>query len=52
MQECRRCAKPPSRWTRTQRIGIALDMEVKPTIQGIIEGKDELLEKAIEMIKF
>lgn len=34
----------------TQRVGIALDMEVKPTIRGIIEGRDELLEKAIEII--
>ena len=35
----------------TQRVGIALDVEVKPTIRGIIEGRDELLEKAIEIIK-
>ncbi|MGD9491818.1 MAG: S41 family peptidase [Bacteroidales bacterium] len=34
----------------TQRIGIVPDIEVKPTIQGIKEGKDELLEKAIEII--
>jgi hypothetical protein len=33
----------------TQRIGIALDIEVKPTIKGILEGKDELLEKAINI---
>jgi len=35
----------------TQRVGIAIDMEIKPTIKGIIEGRDELLEKAIEIIK-
>jgi len=35
----------------TQRIGIALDMDVKPTIKGIIEGRDELLDKAIKIIK-
>jgi C-terminal processing protease CtpA/Prc len=35
----------------TQRIGIVPDIEVKPTIQGIREGRDELLEKAIEIIK-
>ena len=35
----------------TQRVGVALDVEVKPTIRGIIEGRDELLEKAIEIIK-
>jgi len=34
----------------TQRIGIIPDIEVKPTIKGIIEGKDELLEKALEVI--
>lgn len=36
--------------TPTQRIGIIPDVEVKPTIQGIREGKDELLDKAIELI--
>ncbi|MDR1182553.1 MAG: peptidase S41 [Bacteroidales bacterium] len=35
----------------TQRVGIIPDIEVKPTIQGIREGRDELLEKAIEIIK-
>ncbi|MEM1338996.1 MAG: S41 family peptidase [Bacteroidota bacterium] len=34
----------------TQRIGIVPDLEVKPTIEGIKNGKDELLEKAIELI--
>jgi hypothetical protein len=34
----------------TQRIGIVPDIEVKPTITGIRQGKDELLEKAIELI--
>lgn len=34
----------------TQRVGIIPDIEVKPTINGIREGKDELLEKAIEII--
>ena len=34
----------------TQRIGIVPDIVVKPTIIGITEGKDELLEKAIEII--
>ncbi|WP_345241991.1 S41 family peptidase [Nibrella saemangeumensis] len=35
----------------TQRIGIVPDLEIKPTIQGIREGRDELLDKAIELIK-
>jgi len=34
----------------TQRVGIVPDVEVHPTIEGIREGKDELLEKAIEII--
>ncbi|MFK7783666.1 MAG: S41 family peptidase [Crocinitomicaceae bacterium] len=34
----------------TQRIGIVPDIECKPTIQGIREGRDELIEKALEVI--
>ncbi|MFD2892759.1 S41 family peptidase [Flavobacterium chuncheonense] len=34
----------------TQKIGIIPDIEVNPTIKGIREGKDELMEKAIEVI--
>lgn len=34
----------------TQRVGIVPDIVVKPTIKGIREGKDEVLEKAIELI--
>jgi C-terminal processing protease CtpA/Prc len=33
----------------TQRVGIVPDIEVKPTIKGIKEGRDEALEKAIEV---
>jgi C-terminal processing protease CtpA/Prc len=33
--------------TPTQRIGIVPDIKVLPTIEGIREGKDELLEEAI-----
>jgi C-terminal processing protease CtpA/Prc len=35
----------------TQRVGMVPDVEVKPTIQGIKEGRDELLEKAIQLIE-
>lgn len=35
---------------QTQRIGIVPDIEVHQTIEGIKKGKDELLEKAIELI--
>ena len=34
----------------TQRVGIIPDIEIKPTIQGIKDGRDEVLEKAIEII--
>jgi C-terminal processing protease CtpA/Prc len=34
----------------TQRVGIVPDVEVKPTIKGIKEGRDELMEKAAEII--
>jgi len=34
----------------TQRVGIVPDIEVHPTIEGIRQGKDELIEKAIEVI--
>lgn len=36
--------------TETQRIGIVPDIEVKPTIQGVKDRKDELLEMAIKII--
>jgi len=36
--------------TETQRVGIIPDIEIRPTVEGIKEGKDELLEKAIEII--
>ena len=35
----------------TQRIGIVPDIEITPSVEGIRNGKDELLEKAIEVIK-
>lgn len=34
----------------TQRMGIIPDIEVKPTIQGIRANRDEVLEKALEII--
>lgn len=34
----------------TQRIGIIPDIVIEPTIEGVRLGKDELLEKAIEII--
>lgn len=35
----------------TQRIGIVPDIEVKPTIKGIQESRDEVLERALEYIR-
>lgn len=35
--------------TETQRVGIRLDIEVLPTIEGMQKGKDEVLEKAINI---
>jgi carboxyl-terminal processing protease len=35
----------------TQRIGIVPDIEVKPTIEGIRNGRDEVLDKALEYVK-
>ncbi len=36
--------------TETQRKGVKIDIEVKPTIQGIIEGRDEVLDRAMEFV--
>ncbi len=36
--------------TETQRKGVKVDVEVHPTIQGLQEGRDEVLEKALELI--
>ncbi|MBZ4036024.1 peptidase S41 [Flavobacterium sp. 17A] len=35
----------------TQRIGIIPDIEIKPTIKGIQEGRDEVLERALLFIE-
>lgn len=37
--------------TPTQRIGVKIDVKVYPTLKGIIEGRDELLEKAVELLQ-
>lgn len=34
----------------TQRIGIIPDVKVKPSVKGIKEGRDEILEKAISLL--
>ena len=36
--------------TGTQRVGIVPDVWIEPTIEGIREGRDELLEKAINLV--
>jgi C-terminal processing protease CtpA/Prc len=35
----------------TQRVGIVPDLEMRPTIQGVKNGVDELLNKAMEVVK-
>lgn len=37
--------------TITQRKGVKIDIEINQTIEGIREGRDEILEKAIELIE-
>ena len=37
--------------TPTQRVGIVPDVEVRPTLQGLRAGRDEVLERAIEYIR-
>lgn len=34
-----------------QRIGLVPDVQIKPTIKGIREGRDEVLEKAVDYLK-
>lgn len=36
--------------SEVQRKGVKIDIPVKPTIQGMINGEDEILDKAIEFI--
>ncbi len=36
--------------TNTQRVGVRIDHYVTPTVEGIRAGRDELLEKALEII--
>jgi C-terminal processing protease CtpA/Prc len=35
----------------TQRIGIVPDIELRPTVEGIREGRDEILKKAVDLIE-
>lgn len=37
--------------TETQQIGVKIDETIKPTIQSVREGKDLVLEKALEYLK-
>ena len=40
-----------ARNTVTQRTGIIPDIEIKPTIKGIQEGKDQVLDRALLFIE-
>lgn len=35
----------------TQRIGVGIDLEKRPTCKGIQEGRDELLVQAVARIR-
>ncbi|WP_428025383.1 hypothetical protein, partial [Arcobacter sp.] len=35
--------------SETQRKGIKIDIKIKPTINGLRQGRDEVLERAIEL---
>ena len=35
----------------TQRVGIVPDVKAKPTLKGIAEGRDEVLEKAVQLVE-
>ncbi|HAA24275.1 MAG TPA: hypothetical protein DCP28_37980, partial [Cytophagales bacterium] len=35
--------------TLTQRVGVQIDLQVRPTLEGIRAGRDAILEKAIEL---
>lgn len=37
--------------TPTQRVGVKVDLIIRPTAKGIKEGRDEVLEKALSIIK-
>ena len=37
--------------TETQRVGIVPDVEVHPTIAGMRTGRDEVLERAVELVE-
>ena len=37
--------------SQTQRIGLTPDIEVHPTIEGIKEGRDELMEAAVAYLQ-
>ncbi len=37
--------------SETQRVGVKIDVLVKPTIEGIINRRDEILDKALEIIE-
>ncbi|WP_277235444.1 S41 family peptidase [Hymenobacter sp. YC55] len=36
--------------SETQRVGVKIDVPVRPTIAGLRQGRDELMEKAVDLI--
>lgn len=37
--------------TPNQKLGVKIDITVQPTLKGMIEGRDEIMEKALQVIK-
>ena len=37
--------------TETQRKGVKIDIDVQPSIEGLLNGRDEVLERAVKIIK-
>ena len=37
--------------TPTQTVGVRLDVEVLPTAEGLQAGRDEVLERALELVR-
>ena len=42
---------PDADGRQLQRIGLVPDLEVRPTIEGLQNGRDEVLEAAIEYLQ-
>ncbi|MES2653231.1 MAG: hypothetical protein V4663_15940 [Bacteroidota bacterium] len=37
--------------TPNQKLGVKIDTKVRPTLKGMAERRDEIMEKALQMVK-